>query len=443
MINQLNYNTMLWNLAETLNIDSNKSSLLFYNSYPLMDLYLNNSHSNCPYCNSKNIYIKGSKTSLIKHSMSTGSPCFIRFHMRIFKCLICLKEHRESINIMKSNRNISQALEMRIIELLMDSRYTFKNVSEINNVSLSTVVRTFDKYVEVKRGALPNILSIDEIYSRRLTKTKYCCILYNPIDDKIVDVINSRRMTTLDEYFYHISLKERKMVKYFVSDLNETYRSVHNKFFKDSICAVDSFHVVKNLSDLFNKLRIRIMSKYEDLRVYSNSEYWLLKKFYKLLFLYPEEIEDKEYNFKKFDMILNKTSLIEYMLKCDKELKEAYYLMMEYKNFNKYYKYEDAKEKLEELIDEFTCSSSDEMKRFGYLLINWKKEILNSFIKVNGFRLSNGRLERANRYIKLMFSNAYGFTNFPRTRNRIMFTYNKDFKLLGYKRKFSITRIKK
>ena len=185
------------------------------------------------------------------------------------------------------------------------------------------------------------------------------------------------------------------------------------------------------------------MNKYEDLRVYSNSEYWLLKKFYKLLFLYPEEIEDKEYNFKKFDMILNKTSLIEYMLKCDNELKEAYYLMMEYKNFNKYYKYEDVKDKLEELIDEFTCSSSDEMKRFGSLLINWKKEILNSFIVVDGFRLSNGRLERANRYIKLMFSNAYGFTNFPRTRNRIMFTYNKDFKLLGYKRKFSITRIKK
>ena len=43
----------------------------------------------------------------------------------------------------------------------------------------------------------------------------------------------------------------------------------------------------------------------------------------------------------------------------------------------------------------------------------------------------------------ITFSNTYGFTNFPRTRNRIMFTYNKDFKLLGYKRKFSITRIKK
>ena len=80
------------------------------------------------------------------------------------------------------------------------------------------------------------------------------------------------------------------------------------------------------------------------------------------------------------------------MLKCDKELKEAYYLMMEYKNFNKYYKYEDAKEKLEELIDEFTCSSSDEMKRFGSLLINWEKEILNSFIKSSLYRRSKYRL---------------------------------------------------
>ena len=49
-------------------------------------------------------------------------------------------------------------------------------------------------------------------------------------------------------------------------DLYDIYRQVAKKCFpKAKICA-DHFHVIKNLTDLFNKARIRIMKKYTHLK---------------------------------------------------------------------------------------------------------------------------------------------------------------------------------
>ena len=57
-------------------------------------------------------------------------------------------------------------------------------------------------------------------------------------------------------------------------------------------------------------------------------------------------------------------------------------------------------------------------------LKSWKREYLNSFTWVNGRRISNGPLEGKNNYIKKILSNANGYRNFNRTRNKIMFSQN-------------------
>ncbi len=40
-------------------------------------------------------------------------------------------------------------------------------------------------------------------------------------------------------------------------------------------------------------------------------------------------------------------------------------------------------------------------------------------------------MERANRDVKTIIRHAYGYTNFPRLRNRIMFVKNVDASSLG------------
>ena len=56
----------------------------------------------------------------------------------------------------------------------------------------------------------------------------------------------------------------------------------------------------------------------------------------------------------------------------------------------------------------------------------WKKEIKNSFIKVNHRRLSNGPIEGVNNRIKTVIKSANGIKNFYRLRNRMLYSINKD-----------------
>ena len=46
----------------------------------------------------------------------------------------------------------------------------------------------------------------------------------------------------------------------------------------------------------------------------------------------------------------------------------------------------------------------------------------------------NGGMERANRDVKTIIRHAYGFTNFPRLRNRIMYVKNDDATILYYRK---------
>ena len=60
------------------------------------------------------------------------------------------------------------------------------------------------------------------------------------------------------------------------------------------------------------------------------------------------------------------------------------------------------------------------------MLERWKPYIINSFLIVDGKRLSNGPMESLNGRIKRLLYDEYGYSNFRRFRNRHMFTLNKD-----------------
>lgn len=65
-------------------------------------------------------------------------------------------------------------------------------------------------------------------------------------------------------------------------------------------------------------------------------------------------------------------------------------------------------------------------------MTDWHDEIINSFNKINGHKITNGPMERVNRDIQTIFSISFGSTNFPRVRNRVMFCINEDAPILSY-----------
>ncbi len=65
------------------------------------------------------------------------------------------------------------------------------------------------------------------------------------------------------------------------------------------------------------------------------------------------------------------------------------------------------------------------VKIMANALNNWKVEIVNSFIKFRGQRVSNGPIEGRNSLIKKILKIANGYSNFKRFRNRVMYCLNR------------------
>lgn len=106
-------------------------------------------------------------------------------------------------------------------------------------------------------------------------------------------------------------------------------------------------------------------------------------------------------------------------------LRVAYNLKELYIKFNQENTKEQAAACFDEVRQMFADSSISEYDEFVTLLTNWKQEIVNSFTIIYDRRINNSYIEAKNRQMERLMYNANGFSNFERTRNRILYCLNK------------------
>ena len=82
--------------------------------------------------------------------------------------------------------------------------------------------------------------------------------MFDPNQHKVLDVLPDRRLETIDNYLYRIDYREKERVKYFISDMNEAYRTVKNRHFPQATHIIDTFHFCRYVEDAWNNVRIRI-----------------------------------------------------------------------------------------------------------------------------------------------------------------------------------------
>ena len=68
----------------------------------------------------------------------------------------------------------------------------------------------------------------------------------------------TRDKNFLFSYFKSVPTKEIHSVKFFVSDMSNTFKSVKNRFFKNSIHIVDRYHFIRQVSWALENVRKRI-----------------------------------------------------------------------------------------------------------------------------------------------------------------------------------------
>lgn len=407
-----------------------------------LHIYLNKRELKCPYCNSQS-KLKEYKIKEIKHSIFIDIECSIIFHNKRMICLECGKTFMENNPFCFEGHKADIETEVSILNQLKDYKMTFKKLSDLYHLSITTIVRIFDRRIQIGKHPLSEWVSLDEFYSRRISSSGYCLTLFSPIHKKVLDVLPSRHKNSLIDYFSKISLLERKKVKYVSIDMWETYKTVAVKAFPHCVVAVDSFHVIKHLNKAMDNVRIKIMNKYKNNQGDKIGYYRLLKKFH---YFFTTDISNIKFNPKKgskYEYLHDKYGMLNKLLSIDVELKQAYELKEHYREFNLCSTFEESHERLNNMIDLFKTSKIEEFYPFISMLEDWFAEICNSFRIIENKRLSNGPIESLNSRVKILLKNACGYSNFDRFRNRLMYTLNKDEPIIGYNNKNSYNRVGK
>ncbi|MFR6360731.1 transposase [Amedibacterium intestinale] len=230
----------------------------------------------------------------------------------------------------------------------------------------------------------------------------------------------------------------------------------HKKFLPNSILIVDHYHVAQELHRRLDSIRLRIMKPLRCIntgkRIYEQEEnYYILKHHNIFLFKHFERARTNEgkrlfdanlkrsYN-KKLKKYMNPYDYAMKLISIHPDLEKAWKLKDEIAGFYCSCTLKNAPEEIERIIQDFLHSEIDELVKFGYTMINWKNEIVHSFIvsraeysiskktgkaAVESKRINNAKIEKANSTIKTMIKSGNGYTNWERFRNRVMLILEK------------------
>lgn len=415
----------------------------------------------CPVCLNRTSTVKDYTDKVITHSIISNRPCFIDYHARRYKCNKCHKTFLENNPFAMSGSKVSLTTVYNVLIDLKQPNETFKRVADRYHISPTTVTKIFDTHVHIHRLPLPEVVCIDEAYAFKSHNSKYVCVLTDFKTGDVIDVLPSRHKQDLIDYFYNIPLKERENVKVISFDMWKTYRDVARIMLPNSVCAIDHFHVKSDFHKRLDRVRIDTQTKYYARKKYlkgkdkaktiteaekvelkeASKRYYVLKKFNWMFFSKKNEIFDPNCE-KKYNSVLegyyNYYDIREYMLKCDEALELAFDLKYDLYKFYDNSSLDNAKKHLEELIKAFSDCPIPVMSEFSKTLTEWKYPIINSFIRYDGKRISNGLSENRNKTIKLLKHSSNGYLNWSRFRNRILYCMQKNatFNIYPTKREY-------
>ena len=295
--------------------------------------------------------------------------------------------------------------------------------------------------VAVARSSFSNIICIDE-FKANTEYGKYAHIIGDPVSGEIIDILPKRTQEYLFSYFDKIKPSERNRVEYYITDLFESYRTIHRMYFYNSIHIADRFHWIKLATNAFNDTRIiemkTVLKKAEiELDDYKKAKflelYTTIKKYHKLLIANRCKKEPAYFDTEmsgSVDGIIDPTiqDILEYILNNNDIIKEAYDLLQSLYKIASLSTFESFNSDINEWFDDVRKTKNLKFKSVMNTYKNWKNEIRNSFIinPITLCRLTNGFIEGKNNYCKVIKRIAFGHKKFDVFRNRIMYENNKN-----------------
>ena len=381
----------------------------------------------CPHCGTVTTLVNDYRTRCINHSILTDRETELIYHQRRMMCPKCNRSFAEKNPFVATGRRVSHFTVIHIMEMLRDPRTTFSMVSRATGLSIPTVQRIFDEHAGIRTKPFPRVLCIDEIYSVKHKQRVYSCVLADFETSSLYDLLPSRHKTDLYSYFSRIPEKTRNKVRYVSMDMWEPYRDAAGFFFRNARICVDSFHVIALISRAFDSIRKSVMNNFGK----GSDEYYLLKKYHWMLYSSYEDMDMSKEVFLYRDTCyrsrgyIGRRNLLNLLLDLDPLLEVGYVIKEGYLTLNRHATIDDVEVKLNSWLTYADASGIPEFMSVVKTIKKWRQEIINSFNRIDGRRISNGPVESVNSRLDMLKSSANGYSVFERFRLRALYSLDK------------------
>ena len=354
---------------------------------------------NCISCGTATDTIHDYRKQNIKDIPAFGKLVSIVLRKRRYRCPHCGKRFFENNSFLPRYHRMTNRLSAFVINKLTDER-SFTSVSKEVNLSVTTVIRIFDK-VSYPKSNLPAVLSIDE-FKGNTREDKYQCILTDPVNKTVLDILPKRYDSYLTSYFKQFSKEERDKVEFFVSDMWKPYSKTSDVWFKNATQIVDKYHWIRQAIWAFERIRKDEQTKLDP----------KLRKYFKR----SRSLLIKRYDSLKDDEKQQVNVMLYYSVNISRAhwYKEAFLKILDSKDPEK------AKSNLVDWIKSAECCGLIPFEKCAKTMQNWYTGIINSLSSP----ITNGFTEGCNNKIKVLKRNAYGYKNFKRFRNRILHIFS-------------------
>lgn len=212
----------------------------------------------CPCCGHVTSNIHDYYTQTIKDIPIYFKPTFLIIRKRRYVCNHCDKKFFEQNPLLSKYSRRTTRLSAFVINQLRNL-ISQVDVSKQTNVSPSVISKMLP-YLAVTNSTLPRVLCIDE-FKGNTGHYKYQVALINGETHEVVDILECRQKHFLCDYFKKFSQNQLDNVKYFITDLWETYKDIAFTYLRKAKIVADHFHFVRYACNAVNQIRISVQKK--------------------------------------------------------------------------------------------------------------------------------------------------------------------------------------
>lgn len=363
-------------------------------------IYLSTAKSTqiCPCCKNTVNRIHDYRKQTIKHSSYRKKQLLLVLNKRRYVCMNCGKRFYEKYAFLPKYYRSTNILYANIIDELR-TKLSMKDIAAKQHISPNIVSRALRLVSFSNKPELPLILGIDE-FKGNTGGEKYNLILTNLHDNKILDVLPTRKKTDIISYFKRYTTEERQKVKVFVMDMTNNYKEIA-WLFPSAEIVVDRYHYVRQVYFALDAVRKRIQKEFQDNKRlhFKRNKYVLWKKY--------SDLNEED------QIVLRR------MLDQSEELYSAWTLKEWFIEIKSLRKENLARKELHNWLLAAEECNLPEFKSCITAFRNWFGYIINGY----KHKVTNGFTEGMNNNIKVLKRIAYGFRNFENFRKRILLCF--------------------